>query len=134
MARKEKYITIEAENRDKGKMFFIQEMAADKAERWGIRAISALVAAGAEIPENIQGMGMAALAAEGVKSFAKVPFDVSEPLLNELLGCVQIVPDPTKKDIKRSDIRRDIEEASTYIRLRVEAFKLHLDFFGVAGD
>lgn len=133
MARKEKFITIDAQGRDKGKMFYIQEMAADKAERWAMRALSALVAAGAKIPDNLQEMGMAALAFEGFQALAKVPYEVSEPLLDELLTCVQIVPDPSKQDIRRSDFRRDVEEIGTYIRLRIEAFKLHVDFFEGAG-
>lgn len=134
MARKEKYITVEKENRDHGKMFFIREMPADKSERWGLRALGALIGSGAHIPDNVKTLGMAALVHQGILSLSRVPVEVSLPLLDELLDCVEIVPDPSNKDIKRKDIKNDIEEAWTYSWLRMEVLKLHLDFFNFARD
>lgn len=132
--RKEKYITIDAKNRDEGKMFHIHEMPAYHAEKWALQALFLLGEAGISIPDSVKDMGMGALALEGLKALSRVPFEKSEPLLDELLSCVKIVPDPGNKDIKRSDIKNDIEEITTYLKLRAEVFKLHTDFFTSAGD
>lgn len=134
MARKEKYITVEGAGRDYGKMFFLKEMDADKAERWGLRAISALIAAGAKIPDGMQDLGIAVLAQEGIKSLARIPTEVSLPLLDELLQCVQIVPEPLNKEVTRGLLKSDIEEPKTYTWLRIQVLNLHIDFFDNARD
>ncbi|EFE93994.1 hypothetical protein [Serratia odorifera] len=133
MARKEKFITIENEGRDHGKMFHVTEMSASQAEWWAMRALMAMGRGGVEIPENLRSMGMAAMAMEGLKAISKIPADEAKPLLDELMGCVQAVPNPADKTVVRPMIESDIEEILTRLNLRAEVFKLHVDFFATVG-
>ncbi|AYO37442.1 MULTISPECIES: hypothetical protein [Serratia] len=133
MARKEKYITIESENRDQGKAFHVKEMPASQAEWWAMRALMAMGRGGVEIPDNIRNMGMAAMAVEGLKAISKIPPEEARPLLDELMMCVQAVPNPADKSVVRPLIESDIEEVATRLNLRAEVFKLHVDFFATAG-
>lgn len=128
MARKTAIITISAEGRDKDKMFYIQEMPAMKAERWATRALLALVKGGAEIPDDVATSGLAGLKAIGIKALMGLQYEDAEPLLNEMLGCVSIIPDPNNRDFMRSDIESDIEEVKTLLTLRAAVFNLHSDF------
>lgn len=128
MARKEIYYT-ETKGRDAGKTFFIREMAASQAEWWAIRAGLAMARNGVELPDNFADMGMAGMAATGLKMVAKIPPEEAKPLLAELMECVQYVPDPANQNIKRKLIEDDIEEVGTRLKLRAEVFKLHVDFF-----
>lgn len=119
------------DGRDKGKLFFITEMSARQAHRWATRALFAAVNGGATIPESVAEMGMAGLASLGIKALAGINAEQAEPLLDELLACVQIMPDPMKPQIKRKLMEEasDIEEAVTYFKLQKEVLALHLDFF-----
>jgi hypothetical protein len=133
MARKELYYSVsDTKGRDEGKMFLIKEMSAMQAEWWAIRVCLALGNAGVEIPENIANMGMAGMAVEGLKIVAKIPADQAKPLLDELMTCVSIVPNPADKKIVRNLLDDDIEEVATRLKLRAEVFKLHVDFFTAA--
>ena len=133
MARKETFITIDANGRDQGKVFYIKEMAASQAEWWAMRALMAMGRGGVDIPDNLRSMGMAAMAVEGLKAVSKIPPDEARPLLDELMGCVQAVPNPADKSVVRPLIESDIEEVATRLNLRAEVFKLHVDFFATAG-
>ena len=123
--RKTKIITIDKEGRDKGKIFLITEMSATEGESWAGRALFAALNAGAEIPEEIVGAGLAGVAYLGIKAFSKVPFEAAEPLFREMMDCVQF----SFKGGTRKLIEDDIEEISTRLILRKEVMKLHLDFF-----
>jgi len=105
MARRTRVVTITAEGRDKGKSFSLKEMPADQAERWAIRALLALAAAGAKLPDGaldagIAGVaaveaangGVAALLVGGLKSLAGLDYSVIAPLLDEMMACIQYVP------------------------------------------
>lgn len=134
MARKTLIVTIPpaeegTENRDAGKAFLLTEMAASDGERWGIRALLALGRAGIEIPDGIANSGMAGVHEVGGLrlSGALHPEDV-EPLMDDMMACVQRVPDPTKPDIVRALVEDDIEEVATRLRLRGEVMQLHLGF------
>lgn len=132
MSRNTKLITIEAEGRDKGKMFEITEMPARAAERWANRVLFALMNGGVEVPENLQSMGLSALIAVGISALGKIPFEKAEPLFEEMLQCLDYIPDPAKHGIKRpyrNFVDSDIEEFTTYYFLRWEIIKLHTDFF-----
>ncbi|WNN42790.1 hypothetical protein [Winslowiella toletana] len=157
MARKEKIFTVTANGRDKGKQFKITEMAARAGEEWAFRVASALIGTGIQIPSNItkslvamsaekpegadeatlalhdsiMGSGMVALAKFGITALAKVPFDYSKPLMDELLSCVEYVASPGVV-IPLDDSH--IEESSTYFRLKVETFKLHVAFLQATAD
>jgi len=126
MARKKSTVTIDAEGRDKGKVFVITELSAYAAEEWAGRALFAMLNAGVEIPDNIAGAGLAGVAALGLGSLTKLSFDAAKPLLDEMMACVQIQPSPK---VVRALIDDDIEEVSTLLTLRKEVFNLHLSFF-----
>lgn len=138
MARKETYFTVpkgvEGFDRDDGKVFFIREMPALQAEKWAMRAFLALAKAGVDIPENIATAGFAGVAMVGLASLGGVDFAEAEPLLDELLTCVQYVPDPSKPVIMRADFVQagDIEEVPTFLLLRREVFELHSNFSALA--
>ncbi len=133
MARKETFITIDAAGRDQGKVFYIKEMSASQAEWWALRALMAMGRGGVEIPDNLRSMGIAAMAVEGLKAISKIPPDEAKPLLDELMTCVQAVPNPADKTVVRHLIEADIDEVATRLNLRAEVFKLHVDFFATAG-
>lgn len=133
MARKTQTVVIESaepddKNRDKGKTFLITEMAASKAERWATRALLALGQSGVDIPEDIGAAGLAGVAAIGIKAISGLPWELAEPLLDEMFQCVQFVPDASKPMVVRPLVEDDIEEVSTRLRLREEVISLHINF------
>ncbi|QIC87507.1 hypothetical protein F0336_14055 [Serratia liquefaciens] len=133
MARKELFHEVTGtKGRDEGKVFFIQEMPASKAEAWAIRCALAMAKGGVELPENFADLGMAGLAKVGLGLLAKVPFEEAKPLLDEIMTCVQFVPDPQNHAVKRHLIESDIEEVGTRLKLRAEVFNLHVDFITAA--
>lgn len=135
MARKELYYTEEGKGRDLGKTFFIREMSATQAEWWAIRAGMAMARSGVELPDNFADMGIAAMAGTGLKMVSQIPAQEAKPLLDELMECVQCVPDPSCQNIKRPiQTPDDIEEIATRLKLRMEVFKLHVDFFTAAAS
>lgn len=124
--RKTLTVTIDDENRDKGKIFVVTEMDAWHAEKWAGRLLFAAMNAGVEIPDGISQAGMAGLATLGIQALTRIPFEAAEPLLDEMMDCVQIQPSPS---VTRALIGDDIEEVSTLIRLRRETLKLHIEPF-----
>lgn len=125
MARKESTFVADT-GRDKGKTFLITEMSASQAESWAFRVILAIGNAGIEIPDNLASQGMAGLMAVGYMNLLKIPFEAAKPLLDEMMGCVQIAPSP---NVKRPLIEDDIEEVKTRLSLRKAIWDLHMDFF-----
>lgn len=134
MARKELIYTEQGKGRDLGKTFFIREMSATQAEWWAIRAGMAMARSGVTMPDNFADMGIAAMAGTGLKMVSQIPPDEAKPLLDELMECVQFVPDASNQNIKRKLIDDDIEEIATRLKLRMEVFKLHVDFFTAAAS
>jgi hypothetical protein len=143
MARKTLRYTVADAGRDSGKVFVLTEMPASQAERWGTRALMGMVKGGAQVPDEfveIGGMaGLAAMAGLGrrmiafiASAFASMPFDLAEPLLDEMMGCVQSQPNPADPRITRVLTESDIEEVQTRLKLRAEVLKLHLDFLPAA--
>lgn len=127
MGRKTAEVLIEAEGRDKGKLFLLTEKHALDAERWGRRFGQHLLR-GVEIPEHVRGMGMIGIASMGFKAIAKIEGDVADGLMNEMLECVEIYPDPKRRDVKRKLIKEDIEEVPTIWHLRERVWELHVGF------
>jgi hypothetical protein len=125
--RKELLYTAQ-DGRDKGKQFIITEMAARPAHKWATRALFALITGGVEIPENVMDMGMAGLASIGIQSLNGISIEKAEPLLDELLTCVTVRPDPNRPEVVRNLFDADVEEPITYFKLQKEAIMLHLDF------
>ncbi|MCR2795510.1 hypothetical protein NQ094_05600 [Enterobacter kobei] len=134
MARKEIFYTVEDKGRDNGKKFYIREMSATQAEWWAIRAILAMANNGINLPDNLSDMGMAGMAKVGLEMVAKIPPEDARPLLDELMKCVQAVPNPDDQSIKRPLIDDDTEEVITRLKLRGEVFKLHVDFLTAAAS
>ncbi len=132
--RKSKLIKIPPEGgRDKGKLFVIHEKSAADVEWWATRALLALGKAGADLGDT-DGLGMQKLATIGLAALMKVdPYEL-KPLLAEIMECVQIIPDPHNIEFSRKlqvgldTSEDDIEELSTYVRLRSEVFELHPGF------
>lgn len=127
--RKTKIVTMPKDaGRDAGKTFLLTEMSADQGERWAIRALFAMASNGLDIPPGVMQLGMGALVAVGLRSILSMQFDEALPLLEEMMGCVELVPDPSRKDITRPLDREDIEEVFTRLTLRSEVFELHTGF------
>jgi len=133
MARKTNMYTVTAPGRDKGKVFLLTEMSAARAESWSMRVLLALIGGNVEVPEGVEELGMAGLAELGMKLIAGLKWDVAEPLLAEMLECVQIIPDPSKTHVVRYLTEDDIEEVITRLMLRQEVWKLHMDFLEAVG-
>jgi hypothetical protein len=126
--RKTQLFTITDDGRDKGKVFFLEEMSASRAEKWALRAFLALARAGVDIPENAMANGIAGIAVIGLKAFGNMNAADAEHLLDEMLACIQYVPDPQRAEIKRPIVESDIDEVATRFRLRMEVFTLHTGF------
>jgi hypothetical protein len=125
--------TVPATGRDKGKRFLITEMSASASEDWAARLIFAMMNSGADIPDEVAGAGLAGLAAIDpgtlLKAISRVPYEKAKPLLNEMMDCVQVLPDPKDVNVVRPLIEDDIEEVATRLLLRKEVFSVHLDHF-----
>jgi hypothetical protein len=113
-------------NRDAGKVFEITEMSSDKAERWAMRALLALTNTGVHIPQGIEGAGMAGIAHIGFQMFGLLDFDVVEPLLAEMMTCINIQVGAVSRPV--NDDFGDIEEVATRLKLRRAWFELHTGF------
>lgn len=128
MARRTKTIKIEKPGRDQGKMFLLTEKSAAEAEDWALSVISALGRSGATIPEDAFNQGAAYLAAVGIEALMKIKMDLARPLLDAMFDCIQIIPDPKRKDVARNLVEDDIEDVTTRMLLRKEILELHLGF------
>lgn len=133
MARKTKLYVVEDEGRDKGKTFVITEMPATRAEDWATRAILVLGHAGIDIPDP--GAGMAMMAIAGIYALFRADFHEVKPLLDDMMTCVQYVPDPSKRSTETGQpygrplmTDDDVEEVATLFNLKQEVFELHTGF------
>jgi len=132
MARKELTVIIDADGRDKDKVFKIREMPAIQAERWATRLLLGLAKSGVEIPDDIQNAGMAGVASLAMRAIGGIDFTDAEPLLAEMMDCITIIPDPSNPAIARPWIEEDFEEVATIFKLRKEVFNLHVNFSTLA--
>lgn len=126
--RKDIIVSISAEGRDNGKQFFIQELPAYQAERWARRALAEMVRSGADLPEDIEKAGWSGLLAMGLRGLLGASGPEVDALHDELMACVEYMPDPSKPTIKRKPMPEDIEEIQTIALLKDEVFKLHSGF------
>lgn len=126
--RKKSQYTVTEEGRDKGKAFLITEMSASKAEAWAMRCLLALASGNTQMPDDWESLGMAGLAEIGIRAVCGLKWDVAEPLLAEMMECVEIMPDHSAPQVKRRLIEDDIEEVPTRLSIRMEVWKLHMDF------
>jgi hypothetical protein len=133
MARKTKTVTITAEGRDKGRTYFLTEMPARRSEKWAARAMMAIARSSIYIPDEIQNMGMAAIATIGLRALAGVDFEKDfEPLMDEMMECVAMQPDASNPQIIRPLIEDDTEEVATLWTLKEAILELHTGF-SIAG-
>jgi len=123
----------EAGNRDSGKRFLITEMPAMKAERWAMRALLAISRSGVDIGVH-KNAGFAGIAIAGLKALENLNFEEARPLLDEMLECVQVMPDPKNPEVVRPLMLNemegdDFEEVATILKIRERIFMLHAAFF-----
>ena len=123
---KTKTITIET-GRDKGKSFVITEMPAAQADNWAMRALIALANGGVDLGGLSPQQGMMGMAGVALDALGRLKADDAIPLLNELLDCVQIIPEGGRPRPLNMDFN-DVEDFTTLWRLRKEVFALHTDF------
>jgi predicted NBD/HSP70 family sugar kinase len=135
MARKTTLLTIQENNpayRDNAKVFLLTEMSADHGERWANRLIVAIANAGGDLPDGIMGGGMAGLSALGMDSIfdaaQKIKFETLEPLLDEMMGCVQtrVGQNPWQAIVR--GVNCQIEEIQTFWTLRKAWVELEVGF------
>lgn len=124
--RKSITVTISDEGRDKGKTFIITELSAWDAERWASKVLFAAMNAGIEIPDDVAQAGISGLASLGIQALTRIPYEDAAPLLDTMMGCVQIQPSAS---VTRPLIEDDVEEVKTLLQLRKETVKLHLEPF-----
>lgn len=140
--RKTNVVTISDVGRDYGKRFLITEMPAYQAEKWAQRALLALAHSEIDLGTAIMQGGIAGLAVAGLQAMQRLTFDEAEPLLDEMLGCVKMMPDPKNMALTRDLVLNtpetpempagtgdDVQEVQTFWRLREAVFDLHTGFF-----
>ncbi len=129
MARKVVKYVVSDQGRDKGKVFVLTEMPSAQSERWALRAfLSMSNTPGLDIPADVAQSGMAGFAGYSLSLLSNIPFAEADALFNEMFQCITIQPNPADPAIVRGLVADDIEEISTRLKLRMEIFKLHLDF------
>ncbi len=124
MALKTKHITIE-KGRDAGRRFLITEMPVARADAWAMKALLAMAGSGLNVPEPQA--GMMGMVGATLDALGKIRPEDAMPLLNELLDCVQVIPDGGQPRPLNLDFN-DVEDFTTLWRLRKEVFALHVDF------
>lgn len=126
--RRTKEVTIDnPDSRDNGKTYLLKEMSPPKAEKWAMKALLLIARSGINIDPVRPNMGLMGLAA--VSSLPLITFPELEPLMDEMMECVSIVP--KGKDARKlmfSGGDSDIEDVATFTRLRKDLLELHLGF------
>lgn len=129
MARKELKYTVTGNDRDTGKLFVITEMSTRRGHAWATRLLFAVMNSGIDVSPQMLNAGVAGLAVMGLMSLRKMPYDVAQPLLDEMLEGIEIIPDVSKQNIKRALIPDDIEEVATMFKLQHAVWDLHTEPF-----
>lgn len=138
--RKKDIVTVPSEwgKRDSNKCFLITEWPAERAEKWGIKALLAYNRGGGQIDVDAAiGAGMEGIFFLGVQTFLRGQIRAEEaiPILDELLDCVRIIRDPKARDAATGEpvatpivSDDDVEEVQTRMWLRSEVLRLHTGF------
>lgn len=126
MARIVSTYTESAQGRDHGKKFVVTEMDPRAGYRWASRLLFAILNSGGDVSPEILNAGLAGVARMGIAAALKIPHDVAEPLMDDLLGCVEVLTD---NGLQRQIMSGDIEEILTIFRLQVAAWNLHIEPF-----
>lgn len=116
--------------RDKGRLYLITEFPASKAEKLGIKAFIALKGSDAQIPLEYKELGPIGVAIIGLNVFLRssVRYADLDPLLDEMMECVQYIPDRKRPESPRALMEADIMEPKTRYQLRSEIVELHTGF------
>jgi len=121
-------ITIPADGgRDAGKSFHLVEMAAEPLEKWAIRVLCAANAADPALDLDINA-GIPGLFGPVLKSLFKGDAYTLIALLDDLMTCIKVKPDPARPLVTRPLLPGDIEEVATRVYLKREAFQLCTGF------
>jgi hypothetical protein len=128
MARKSVKYTAPGDDRDFGKSFLLTEMPASRAERWARTAFYALVQGGINLPEGLMASGMAGIAKIGFTLLLSCDPRNTNELFDELITCVNFLPNEHDASISRSLVESDIEEINTRFKLMSEVYNLHVNF------
>lgn len=121
-------VIIAEKNRDEGKQFLLTEFPAARVERWATRVLMGAYQAGVDVPLDIFSSGAAGLIRFGIRGLAAIPYELAAPLFAEMMECVQVIPDPTRPFVMHKLTDDDIDEVTTYLRLREEIITLHTGF------
>lgn len=128
MARRRDKVVIERAGRDQGKVFWITEMSSTQGEYWAGRLLTMLAAGNANVPPGFFQLGFEGCAAWiAVHGIGGIDWTVCKPLLDEMMDCVTIQPDPSRA-LTRVLVDDDIEELTTRMALREAWFDTHLGF------
>ncbi|MDE7547888.1 hypothetical protein PY793_07795 [Acetobacter fabarum] len=133
MAIRQTSVTVPLDGADYGKVFVITRMSAMEADQWGRHCLQAAIASGADIPGLEVDAGLAGLAAVGLGIFGGMAPERMDNLLDRLMRCVSVQPDPHNAAVRRPLDESDLEEIPTVGWLQKEAFALHVDFFKGVG-
>ena len=125
MTRKIKDLEVTETGRDQGKHFVLTEMSAMKAEKWAAKALLALLKSGVDIPDDAAKSGLVGVASLGMNAFSGLSWEAIEPLMDEMLTCVQYVDPNTHMPRKILANADDIEEITTMFTIRKELLELH---------
>lgn len=139
--RKKLRVVIDTEGRDKGKTFLLHEMPADQGERWFFRMVLALANAGAKIPEEVLFAGAAGFAdlmptfqnslMVAMRAMQGLQYDTVRPLLDEMVPLIKWLPPGTQGQLEQDILpgaNCQIEEVTTWVKLRFELIQLHVGF------
>ena len=130
-------VVIGKSERDKGRAYLITEMPATKAEKWAIRA---LLGMGKRPDALMKGVDMGHLMSLGMEGFSMafqvlgmraiigLDFEDAEPLLDEMMECVQFLPDAANTDNAVALHETHIEDVETRLLIRDEVVALHVGF------
>lgn len=132
MARRTTTVTIDADGRDRGKVYKITEMSASGIEDFAARAFVALAKSGAQVPAALMTNGLAGLATLGPNALSAISYGDLKPLLDDMMSCVTVCPDKRRPDYSRTLQEEDIEEFTTRLHLRREVWTLHVGFLAPA--
>ncbi len=130
-----KEIEITLLDRGKELIFKIREMPASKLEKWLMKAVL-LIAQSREKNTNLSENDESQIstfahlfASNKLELLLELNFEKAEPLLDELLTCVQRKVDSALIAVTPDNIDTFIDDVETLFRLRLEVLKLNLDFF-----
>lgn len=128
MTFRQERVTIDADGRDKGKVFEIKELPALQVEKWGHKTLCALAKKGVIIPDEVMKMGLIGVMMVGPNEFHRIDWVDLEPLLDEMFSSVRYIPTPSNANISTPIMIDTIMEVSTLTLLRGAIFRVHLGF------